>query len=38
MPIAKRLPLAAAASAHVLMEQGGLRGKIILEPSGTMAE
>jgi NADPH2:quinone reductase len=32
MPIALRLPLASAAEAHRLMEKGGLRGKIILEP------
>jgi NADPH:quinone reductase-like Zn-dependent oxidoreductase len=32
MPIARRLPLASAAEAHRLMEKGGLRGKIILEP------
>jgi NADPH2:quinone reductase len=32
MPIARRLPLASAAEAHRLMESGGLRGKIILEP------
>ncbi len=32
MPIAERLPLTSAAVAHSLMEQGGLRGKIILEP------
>ena len=32
MPIARRLPLASAAEAHRLMEDGGLRGKVILEP------
>jgi len=32
MPIARRLPLSAAAQAHRLMEAGGLGGKIILEP------
>jgi NADPH:quinone reductase-like Zn-dependent oxidoreductase len=32
MPIARRLPLTSAAEAHRLMESGGLRGKIILEP------
>ena len=32
MPIARRLPLASAAEAHRLMESGGLRGKIVLEP------
>jgi len=32
MPIAKRLPLTSASHAHRLMESGGLRGKIILEP------
>ena len=32
MPIARRLPLASAAEAHRLMEEGGLRGKVILEP------
>lgn len=32
MPIARRLPLSAAAEAHRLMERGGLGGKIILEP------
>ena len=32
MPIAKRLPLTSAAEAHRLMERGGLRGKIVLEP------
>ena len=31
MPIARRLPLAAAAEAHRLMESGGLCGKIVLE-------
>jgi NADPH:quinone reductase len=31
MPIARRLPLAAAAEAHRLLENGGLKGKIILE-------
>jgi NADPH:quinone reductase len=32
MPIALRLPLTSAAEAHRLMENGGLKGKIILEP------
>lgn len=32
MPIARRLPLASAPEAHRLMERGGLRGKIVLEP------
>jgi NADPH:quinone reductase-like Zn-dependent oxidoreductase len=32
MPVAKRLPLTEAAEAHRLMEAGGLRGKLILEP------
>jgi NADPH:quinone reductase len=32
MPIARKLPLTAAAEAHRLMESGGLRGKLILEP------
>jgi NADPH:quinone reductase-like Zn-dependent oxidoreductase len=32
MPVARRLPLAEAAEAHRLMEAGGLRGKVILEP------
>jgi NADPH:quinone reductase len=31
-PIACRLPFASASEAHRLMESGGLRGKIILEP------
>jgi NADPH:quinone reductase-like Zn-dependent oxidoreductase len=32
MPVVKRLPLAEAAEAHRLMEAGGVRGKVILEP------
>lgn len=32
MPIARRLPLTSAAEAHRLMEGGGLKGKIVLEP------
>jgi NADPH:quinone reductase len=32
MPIARRLPFASAPEAHRLMERGGLKGKIILEP------
>jgi NADPH:quinone reductase-like Zn-dependent oxidoreductase len=32
MPVAKRMPLTEAAEAHRLMEAGGLRGKLILEP------
>jgi NADPH:quinone reductase-like Zn-dependent oxidoreductase len=32
MPIARRLPLSAAAEAHRLLEAGGVGGKIILEP------
>jgi NADPH:quinone reductase-like Zn-dependent oxidoreductase len=32
VPIARRLPLAAAIAAHRLVEAGGLGGKVILEP------
>ena len=32
MPIARRLAFASAPEAHRLMESGGLRGKIVLEP------
>jgi NADPH:quinone reductase-like Zn-dependent oxidoreductase len=32
VPIARRMPLAAAVDAHRLLEAGGLGGKIILEP------
>jgi NADPH:quinone reductase len=32
MPIARRLPFASVCEAHRLLESGGLRGKIILEP------
>lgn len=32
MPIARRLALTSASEAHRLLESGGLRGKIILEP------
>jgi NADPH2:quinone reductase len=31
MPIARRFPLTSASEAHRLMEEGGLRGKIVLE-------
>lgn len=32
MPIARRFPLERAAEAHRLVEAGGLRGKVVLEP------